>query len=66
MSSLLSSYMYECEARVTIPKAMNVWCFPDIVFYYGSNDFIIIVNLLNDWLICSHIPWKYKVNFERS
>ena len=37
----IAEYCYKCEAQVTISKAMNEWCFPDIVFYYGNNEFIV-------------------------
>ena len=39
---------YECEAWVTIPKAMNEWRFPGITFCYGNNEFII-------WQTCGMI-----------
>ena len=44
----IAEYCFECEARVTIPKAMNEWCFPGIAFYYGNNEFIV-------WQTCTMI-----------
>ena len=54
----IAEYCYECEARVTIPKAMNEWCFLGIAFYYGNNNFYRMTNQTNDWSVSSHTPKK--------
>ena len=64
--SFIAECCYEWEARVTIPKAMNEWCFQGIGLYYGNSEFIV-------WQTCRMIdsclattPGLETVNFELS
>ena len=34
---LIAGIVYKCKAELTIPEAMNEWCFLGIVFYYGNS-----------------------------
>ena len=40
-NSAIYSYYHSSFARGTIPKAMNEWRFPGMVFYYCNNEFIL-------------------------
>ena len=55
----IAEYCYECEAQVTIPMAMNEWCFLGIAFYYGNNDFIVTIAVfcIKYWSHDSNTQW---------
>ena len=37
----IAAYCYECEAHVTMPEAMNEWCFHGITLYSEDKEFIV-------------------------
>ena len=37
----IATYCYECEARVTMPEAMDEWCFYGIALYSDDKGFIV-------------------------
>ena len=59
----IAAYCYECEARVTMPEAMNEWYFHGIPLYSDDKGLIIHVNLKDYWpnqpLVMSAFP-RYR------